>query len=1069
MNKTNKSSLFKTSVFAALVAGALSAHAAGLGKLTVYSAIGQPLNAELAVTATPEELNSLAARLAPHAAFRDAGIELMPALTGLRFNIVKSKGQSVLRLTTDTPLNEPFLHFLVELNWSSGRVIREYTFLLDPPEMLQVAKPASVVTPVVPQGQIKSQPVPQVKVTPAAEPVAPAPVAVRRSEKAAAGDYQVKAGDTLGKIAREYKPEGVTLDQMLVALFNSNRDAFDGSNMNRLRAGKILKVPDAVDTAAVAPVEARKIVIDQSADFNAYRRRLAEATATAPAADASATQQASGKIKAQVETKVPAAPAADKLEVSRTEAAKAVKSTGKANLEEDLIARDKQLREASERIAQLEKNLENLKKLAEIKSQGGAQQQQQAEAAKAAPPAAEKKPEPAPAPAPVAVTAPAAPPVAATPVVPPAAEKPVAAEVKPEVKPAEVAPAAKPEAAPVAPPDKPAAAPQPEVKKPAPPPTPAPEPSFVEENPELVGGVGLLALLLGYFGYAAWRKKKQAQQSSFDDLDSVTQNVAPSVVSAPVAAVDNGEVSILGDFSESASLIAEENVDPVAEADVLLAYGRDKQAEEILLEGLKSDPQNSAIHLKLLELYAQRKDEAQFQVIAQQLHDQTGGQGPVWDKAVAIASFLGIAGGIFADGEVTVADLEPVAAESEGTVILEESPLASVEPELGGGDLEFDLDLGTASMAESPVAEESVQFSESVSPVVSPAVSEAPAKQEPFVGREVVPEGEVSLDFDFDIGGSAEPVALAEAAPIEAPVVSIDAEPAAVDFALDDAVSSIEVALPSAEVEDAPIEVDLSSVQPEPVDEPVDVAAVESVADPVDVTLADANAIDFSVDLVETPVAEAPVVEDLSAVTAGGLDFDFDLGVGSEVTPEARVDAVDAVEAVEAPLDLSDISLDLDEPESSVGAPAIDLSISEPTMPEMDFDLDLGTSSGAQEVAPVIAQVQPKEVGTLSVDLPDIDLSFDTPNASPTVLDLGSANTIPDLDLGADLGADSSVAAVDPGQPDDPEVATKLELAQAYEEMGDREGARELLNEVLNEGSAAQRAAASTRLERLAG
>lgn len=104
MNKADKTFLFKSSLMAALLVGSFNAHSAGLGKLTVYSAIGQPLNAEVAVTATPEELTSLSARVASHDAFKEAGIEFMPALTGLRFSVVKAtSGQPVLRLTTDTP------------------------------------------------------------------------------------------------------------------------------------------------------------------------------------------------------------------------------------------------------------------------------------------------------------------------------------------------------------------------------------------------------------------------------------------------------------------------------------------------------------------------------------------------------------------------------------------------------------------------------------------------------------------------------------------------------------------------------------------------------------------------------------------------------------------------------------------------------------------------------------------------------------------------------------------------------------------------------------------------------
>jgi len=309
VNKPVNSSIFKTALLAALLTSAFGVHAAGLGKLTVYSGIGQPLKAEVALTATSSELNSLTAKLASHEAFKEAGIEYMSALSGLHFELVKlPNSQSVLKLSTDRPVNEPFLHFLVELNWSAGRMLREYTFLLDPPEMLQVAKPASVVAPMkpavtpLPPSQAAGQAKSPVQTPSQARPTSP-DATKPRSAELTTGEYQVRSGDSLSKIARATKPDSVSLDQMLVALFNDNRDAFDGNNMNRLRAGKILRVPSADEAAKVDPVEARKLVISQTGEFNAYRRRVADAAVIASPADTVPKQQVSGSIKPQVEDK----------------------------------------------------------------------------------------------------------------------------------------------------------------------------------------------------------------------------------------------------------------------------------------------------------------------------------------------------------------------------------------------------------------------------------------------------------------------------------------------------------------------------------------------------------------------------------------------------------------------------------------------------------------------------------------------------------------------------------------------------------------------------------------------
>lgn len=969
MNKPGKSKLFKASLLAALLTTALGvvtapgAQAAGLGKLTVYSAIGQPLNAEVALTATPEELSALSARLASHDDFKKAGIEFMSALSGLRFSVAKQPdGQSVLKLTTDRPLNEPFLHFLVELNWTAGRLVREYTFLLDPPEMLQAARPASVVTPVVPQA-LPLMAAPATAAMPAT-PVAPAkakmePRAARTAESDAiarpkprtaqaptpaatmpsTGERLVKYGDTLSKIARENKPAAVSLDQMLVALFNSNRDAFDGNNMSRLRAGKILQLPDPSEVAAVDAGEARKLIVAHTADFNAYRRSLASAASMAPATETQPQQQAAGKIKPQVESKAPPAPAKDKLEVSPTEATKSAKTTGamgKSALEEDLIARDKALREASGRIAELEKNLENLKHLVELKSQAGVQVQQQAQAAL-------PKPAAEPVPPPVAMAKPADPAVPAAASSAPAEEKatgiaaptPAATE---SVKPAEPAPA-------------PAAPPKPAVKKPAPPPPPPPEPSFIEDNPELVfGGGGLIALLLGYLGFSAYRRKKQALQDNTaqrDEPGAAPGSLGPksaALVGAASESVDSGDVSIQGDFSEGGVLTTAESVDPVAEADVYMAYGRDSQAEEILLEGLKTDPTRTAIHLKLLELYANRKSVPQFESVANELHGLIGNKGPEWEKVAKLAAGLGVTGGLFAavaaeaamEDKATPAAVMAVAGAAETPIssVSASVPAAAAED---AGSFDFDLDLGTSSG--SAIAAEQVS-------------------------KQAIAAESTALDFDFDLG-----------LPTQNPPLDVASNAAAVDS------NAIDFALDSGSSAESP--------------------AVAPVA-------ADGNEIEFDLDLgsAQEAPASAAAEDMVAAASPDELDFNFDLELGSEETAQtaAAAESLDAATAAAA-LDLAEINFDLGEPEPTA----------------------------------------------FQAEAPVPDATFE-PAATVSA---------------ADTAAQSVTHEEGAAEAEDSEVATKLELALAYEEMGDREGARELLNEVLNEGSPAQQGQARARLDQL--
>lgn len=631
MSKSIKRIRFHASALAIAVSlMPFGAYAAGLGKVTVLSPLGQPLRAEVDVTASREELSSMTAKVASPEAFQQAGIEYSPTMTGIRVMLDKRpNGQPFLRMASDRPINDPFLDVLVELNWSSGRMVREYTMLLDPPEALKVA-PVPIAAPTAKAPSTAQTAAMPTQPAPVAQPVKAAPVAAPTSTEQAS--REVKRGDTLARIAGETKPEGVSLDQMLVALFRGNRDAFDGGNMNRLRAGKILTLPTETEAAAVSPAEARKIVVAQAGDFNAYRRKLAATVAAAPVAKEEAPkQEATGKIAPKVEEKTAPAPAKDKLEVSRTESTKNAKEFQSriTALEEDLVARDKALKEASSRIAELEKNLSDLKKLAELKSQAGAQlqQQAQAQAGKPTPPAPlpeAKKVEPTPVPE---AKAPEKPAEAAAPV--------PAAPAQPEV----AAPAPKPAEAPTPVPT--------EAAKPAPKPAlPAPvaeEPSFIDENAMLVyGGGAVLVVLLGYLGYASMRRKRGGDLATTTSRITEGDLMANSVFgSTGGQSVDTG-ASIQTDFSQSAlaSIDADEGVDPVAEADVYMAYGRDAQAEEILIDALKNDPTRHAIHLKLLEIYSGRKSVKQFESLATDLYGLTNGGGPDWEKAAGMGRAL---------------------------------------------------------------------------------------------------------------------------------------------------------------------------------------------------------------------------------------------------------------------------------------------------------------------------------------------------------------------------------------------------------------------------------------------
>jgi pilus assembly protein FimV len=300
--------------------------AAGLGRLNVTSGLGQPLRAELEVTSVGrDELPTLQVRMAPLAAFRAANLDFNPALTNLRFALDKRPdGGYFVRISSAQPVNEPYLDLMVELTWATGRVIREYTVLLDPPSL---RAEAPVVPPVAaapaPSVPLATSPpgtrpsaaptepsAPSLATTPTAPAASTRPTAAPRATSPSEGSYVVKSGDTAGAIARSNKPASVSLDQMLIALLRANPDAFVAKNVNRLKAGATLTFPSESEIAAIAQPDARREVVAQSADFAQYRSRLAQAAGAAPVvATAPPAAAGSGRVTTRVQDKsAPAVP-----------------------------------------------------------------------------------------------------------------------------------------------------------------------------------------------------------------------------------------------------------------------------------------------------------------------------------------------------------------------------------------------------------------------------------------------------------------------------------------------------------------------------------------------------------------------------------------------------------------------------------------------------------------------------------------------------------------------------------------------------------------------------------------
>ena len=372
----------------------MAAYAAGLGKIVVFSALGQPLRAEIEVFATRDELSSMKVHLAPPETFKQVGVEYARTLLGIQFSLEKrSKGQSFIKLSTDRPINDPFVDLLLDLNWSSGRLVREFTFLLDPPEI--GVKSAISVTPAKASAPATSgssySTLPRTSSAIDDDVRSKALASIRAQESTpgtvepSAGSHEthkVRPGDTLQKVAKEIRRDGVSLERMLVGLFRTNHDAFDGGNMNRLKAGAVLSVPESSALEAISEGEARKIVTAQSSDWNAYRGKVATQAAQelGLANEEAGKQSIAGKITTTVVAdSASAALPKDEVRISRLERANSKSGTRAKVGEEELIAKDKALRETNDRVASLEKNIANLQKLIELKNRKLAELQNQAD------------------------------------------------------------------------------------------------------------------------------------------------------------------------------------------------------------------------------------------------------------------------------------------------------------------------------------------------------------------------------------------------------------------------------------------------------------------------------------------------------------------------------------------------------------------------------------------------------------------------------------------------------------------------------------------------------------------
>ena len=754
--------------------GVTSAEAAGLGRLTVQSALGQPLRAEVEVTSvSPDEAESLKARIASPEAFSRVGLQYKEALSGVRMDVENRGGRYFIKVTSSRPINDPFVDLVVELSWASGTFSREYTFLLDPPTQQNAnqanrsgnAPVAGAATSAAATGAAASgsnavrtidpatgRLVNQERGTQGRSQAASQPTEAKQQPAAQAkggrdassegGTVTVGQGETLGMIAARVRPASATLDQTIVAIYRTNPTAFIQNNPNLIRQGRTLTIPSEGEIAAIDSTEAGRQLRMAARDFRSYKERMAGTTPEVATDNGSST--ASGAISAKVDDERGGqAGSQDRLELSRSEGGKDEQGSAVgARDAEAQVAREAALKEANSRIAELEKNVGALKSMLELKDKSLADLQAQLEKARvagaqvsgtvaaAASAAADKARDAASkvadkaaaekAAAEKAVAEKAAQTKAAADKLAAeakaaadkvAAEKAAAEKAAADKAAAEKA-AAEKEAADKAAADKAAAdkaaaekaaaekaAAEQDQSKPAEGadkdaveraaadakaevervtngdadkskdmPKPAPV-NDSEEQGGLIEGLSQNSLLLPGLGVAAlaaglgfWMlRRRRREDDGFSDSISADEFSANSLFGT----TGGQSVDTMTGASTQITTISESTpteVDPIAEAEVYIAYGRETQAEEILREALKRQPERQAIRLKLLEIYSGRKDTVAFGQMAREMHDMTGGLNEEWSKVVQMGAALDPDNALYGDGTADLAAPSRVAS-----------------------------------------------------------------------------------------------------------------------------------------------------------------------------------------------------------------------------------------------------------------------------------------------------------------------------------------------------------------------------------------------------------------------
>lgn len=610
--------------------------AASLGKMNVMSKLGAPLLAEIEVlNLSADEEALITSRIASVETFKLAGIDFNPALSSVRTTLSKDNGKNLLILSSSMAVTEPLMDVLVEINWPTGRLVREYTVLLDPSDLQ--GKNASFALQPAPQGDVSAAatvnpPAATVAISGAlAAGLASGADGVAQAATLKTSSYTVLAGETLYAVAsRVSNGKPGNLSAVLANIYRNNPEAFVAGDVNRMKAGSVLQVPDNLENVAIGFEPAVKTVNFSTPSFSAYRQKVAQSTQAAPRSTQAQATRKKRQLTAKVLDQTAPEIAKDRLKVAGSATvlaagasgalAKPPKSASKMQDKlqaEDAVAKERALSEEAARKLSLEKNNAELKKALALKNDKLTALTSPAVSAATAPAQAIVAPQ----------KQTGAPSVAAQTSV-------AVAPLPPTVTPV-VAPAVTPVPTP-APSAQPPAVPKPLAKTPVLLPPALSESAWYENiDPFMLGGLGGV-LVLGS-GLVLMRNRKKKLDNDFADHTGQSDTANNSLLTGDAShAMFTQHSEFSSNFSPANAGIDAAEVDPIAEADVYMQYGREAHAIEILKDSLNHDARNVPVRLKLMEVYAKVQNFSAMEAQAKELQKITAGKGADWEQAQAI-------------------------------------------------------------------------------------------------------------------------------------------------------------------------------------------------------------------------------------------------------------------------------------------------------------------------------------------------------------------------------------------------------------------------------------------------